>query len=126
MTIPSLASTAALQVCATNDRKPILDLKLGFSIDDSHCFNRGSGMAMVIPIPPSYEVPLIIRGGNAHNYYSSDRRVDGTKNTTVNINSVMAIDGATMGKTYLLIYIDKNQDQIMSKDELWFAKVTWE
>lgn len=125
VTSPNLENRIALQVCASNDQESILDIKLDSSIDESHCFRGGTGMAMPRTTPPSYEVPLIISNGSSHNYYVSERRVDEIAKTTVNVNSVISVDGATMSETYLIVHIDKNQDHAISQDELWFAKATW-
>jgi len=125
VTSPNLENRIALQVCASNDQESAQDIKLGSSIDESNCFGVGTGMAMPRATPPNYEVPLIISNGSGHNYYVSERRIDETEKSTVNINSVITANGATMSETYLIVYIDKNKDRAISRDELWFAKITW-
>ncbi len=123
---PNLGNRAAIQVCATTDKKPILDIALNESIDKSRCFHEGTGMAMPNTSPPNFEVPLIISDGNAHNYYFSKRRVNEPTRTIVNVNSVTSTRSGNVSDTYLVIFIDKNQDHAINKDELWFAKVKWD
>lgn len=123
---PNLENRAAIQVCATTDKKPILDIALDESVDKSRCFHDGSGLILAKTNPPNFEVPLMITDGSAHNYYFSKRRVSEPTKTTVNINSVTSTRIGTVSDTYLVIFIDKNQDHAINKDELWFVKVKWD
>ena len=102
-----------------------MNVELDRSVNENNCFKDQTGMAMRRTFPPDYYIPLIISDGKAHNYYSVDRCSLKETETTVNVNEVLAIHGATISETYLLIFIDKNHDRTISKDELWFAKVTW-
>ena len=123
---PNLDNRVPIQVCASNSKRPILNVELDRAINQNNCFKDGTGMAMERTFPPDYYVPLIISNGNAHNYYSDDRRSAKATETTVNINEIYATHGATISATYLIILIDRNQDHTISKDELWFAKITWQ
>lgn len=115
-----------IQVCASNTNASIYNLVLYRSVDESPCFQLGTGVAMHIARHPDYSVPLFISRGNAHNHYSSDRRVIVGSKTLVNVNSVIPLNGATMADTFLVIMIDTNQDKAISNGELWFAKISWE
>lgn len=119
---PPIGNETAIQVCAMNDKRPIVDITL----NKNTCFTPGSGMAMPETSPPSYYIPLIISDGTSHNYYSSDRRVLDDTKITININEIMPLHGATLAETYLMIYVDKNKDRVINIGELWFAKVNWQ
>jgi hypothetical protein len=123
---PNLEGRAAIQVCATTDNKPVLDIALDESVDKSRCFHDGSGLIIAKTNPPNFDVPLMITDGSAHNYYFSKRRVNEPTKTTVNINSVTSTRSGNVSDTYLVVFIDKNQDHAINKDELWFAKVKWD
>ncbi len=123
---PNLENRAAIQVCATTDKKPVLDIALDESVDKSRCFHDGSGLIIANTNPPNYDVPLMITDGSAHNYYFSKRRVNEPTKTIVNINSVTSTRSGNVSDTYLVIFIDKNQDHAINKNELWFAKVKWD
>lgn len=88
---PHLDDKIAIQVCASNNDESMGSIKIRHKTGEARCFHVGSGMAVPPTELPNNYVPLIVSDGNAHNYYSVERRVSNQTNTLVNINSVMAL-----------------------------------
>jgi len=122
---PKIDDDVAIQVCASANRKIIDQIKIGGSIDSHPCFTPGTGMAMRETQPPLYSVPLIIKTGEAHNYYSDDRRRSDKDTTIISVNEVANADETPLGPTYLVVLIDRNKNSTLDDGELWIAKITW-
>jgi len=123
---PKIDDDVAIQVCASTDRKIIDQIKVGENISNHPCFAVGTGMAMPAALPPLYSVPLYIDAGDAHNYYSVERRSSSRDAATiVSVNDVSNIDEAPLAPTYMVVVIDKNNNKTLDAGEFWVTKVTW-
>lgn len=123
---PKIDDDVAIQVCASTNRKIIDQVKVGENIANHPCFAVGTGMAMPAALPPLYSVPLYIDAGDAHNYYSVERRSTSRDAATiVSVNDVSNIDETPLAPTYLVVVIDKNKNKTLDVGEFWVTKVIW-
>jgi hypothetical protein len=125
LTLPALPDSVPVQVCAINNPHYWLELAPGTALADHPCFASGTGMAMAANPTPETGMPLYVRSNaNAHNHYSTARRVTTAETTTVYIDEVSFVDGASAGPFTLVIVADLNGNGLAEAGEIWQAGVS--
>jgi hypothetical protein len=107
-----------IQICATTDRRVFSQVKSGVNLTGIPCFRPGTGMATSKRGDSPQSMRLFLSDGDAHNYFSDDRRIDGAQYSSLYINGIVKRNGDTSftGPIYVVIYRDKNMNGIV--DEL--------
>ena len=109
----------AIQVCASRDRKVLEQVKTGLHIAKIPCFMIGTGMATSGPGDDPRKMELFLSDGDGHNYYSPERRVDGSGHTDLFIAGLVGTSGKneTGGTVHAIVFVDDNRNNLIEDRE---------
>jgi hypothetical protein len=115
-----------IQICASLDEKIFTQIRKKTALSKILCYKSGTGMAQRQNESPQ-DKKLIVGNGNAHNYFSADRRIDGKQYSAIYIKEIRKRYGAPIrsGTIYMIIFKDRNADKVVDEEEyeLFMVKI---
>ncbi len=109
--VPNVSRATAVQICASVNRDLLSYTDKYSDLREAPCFKRGTGMAMKKESPAG-GLPLIVAEGDGHNYFSADRRANGSRSSGIYIGEIVRRYGGSLDvpEIFAVVAVDTNAD----------------